>query len=133
MVLEKQNDSVGKGVKVKISSTAKCVAALQKIAMLADTGSEVYKQRFDGTVLADNGWAVAEAMREVANDCIGSLPLEEDLTITELLEACELFVSAESHSEMNVAFNAAKAAIEKHTAARRALHWFVIGSYWSVT
>lgn len=31
----------------------------------------------------------------------------------ELLEACQLFVRAESHSEMNIAFNAAKAAIEK--------------------
>lgn len=69
-------------VQVFIDSKFKqCVAALQKIAMLADTGSEIYKQRFDGTGMADNGWAVAEAMRQVANDTIGSLPLEEDLTI----------------------------------------------------
>lgn len=35
--------------------------------------------------------------------------------VPDLLDACELFVGAESHSEINLAFNAAKAAIEKAT------------------
>lgn len=58
-----------------------CVQALQQIALLADTGSRAYKERFQGTIVGDNGWRVAEAMREIANDAVGSLPLEEDLTI----------------------------------------------------
>ncbi len=62
----------------------RCVAALQKIAMLADTGSDVYKE-FAAPYLRmgdkPSGWRIAEEMRQVANDVVESLPLEEDLTI----------------------------------------------------
>ena len=61
-----------------------CVAALQKIAMLADTGSDVYKE-FAAPYLRmgdkPSGWRIAEEMRQVANDAVESLPLAEDLTI----------------------------------------------------
>ena len=60
----------------------KCVAALQQIAQLADTGSELHKQRFqpngEGNGIA-NGWRVAEAMREIANDVVGSVSLPKSL------------------------------------------------------
>ena len=52
----------------------RCVEALQKIAMLADTGSDLHKERFNPNGEGDgiaNGWRVAEAMRELANDAIG--------------------------------------------------------------
>jgi hypothetical protein len=55
-----------------------CVMALQQIAQLADTGSKVHKDRFCQNGESDgiaNGWRVAEAMREVANDVVGSLSL----------------------------------------------------------
>ena len=55
-----------------------CVAALQQIAQLADTGSELHKQRFQPNGKDDrvaNGWRVAEAMRETANDVVGSVSL----------------------------------------------------------
>jgi hypothetical protein len=59
-----------------------CVAALQQIAQLADTGSRVHKERFqpngDGDGIA-NGWRVAEAMREIANDVVGSVSLPRSL------------------------------------------------------
>ena len=58
-----------------------CVAALQKIAMLADIGSELHRKEFgpdSATGWTANGWRVAGKMREVANDVVGSLPLEED-------------------------------------------------------
>ena len=58
-----------------------CVAALQKIAMLADTGSDAHKTEFSHYYRSGNepsGWRVAEEMRQVANDVVGSLPLEED-------------------------------------------------------
>ena len=61
-----------------------CVAALQKIAMLADTGSDAYKEFAEPYLrMGDkpSGWRIAEEMRQVANDVVGSLPLEEDLTI----------------------------------------------------
>ena len=61
-----------------------CVSALQKIAMLADIGSELHRKEFghdSATGWTANGWRVAEKMREIANDVVGSLPLEEDLTI----------------------------------------------------
>jgi len=51
--------------------------ALQRIALLGDTMSEVHHKAFDtgpGQPIA-NGWRVAEAMREVANDVIGSEPI----------------------------------------------------------
>ena len=53
--------------------------ALQRIALLADSGSKEHKERFcsngEGDGIA-NGWRVAEAMREHANDVVGSLPLK---------------------------------------------------------
>ena len=54
---------------------ARCIEALQRIALLADTGSNEYRNRFYDTVMADVGWRVAESMREVANDVVGDLPL----------------------------------------------------------
>ena len=51
-----------------------CVAALQKIAMLADTGSDAHKTEFSHYYRSGNepsGWRVAEAMRQVANDVVG--------------------------------------------------------------
>jgi hypothetical protein len=60
-----------------------CVRALQTIAMLAETGSKEHKERFDpdGANGIPTGWRVAEAMREIANDTVGSLEIGEDLTI----------------------------------------------------
>ena len=52
-------------------------SALQRIALLGDTMSEVHYKAFDtgpGKPLV-NGWRVAEAMREVANDVIGNDPI----------------------------------------------------------
>lgn len=51
--------------------------ALQRIALLGDTMSEVHYKAFDtgpGQPLV-NGWRVAEKMREVANDVIGTEPI----------------------------------------------------------
>ena len=55
-----------------------CVIALQQIAQLADTGSRAHKERFQRNGEGDgiaNGWRVAEAMREIANDVVGSVSL----------------------------------------------------------
>jgi hypothetical protein len=60
-----------------------CVSALQQIALLGDTMSEEHHRRFNtgpGQPIA-NGWRVAEAMREIANDAVGALEIGEDLTI----------------------------------------------------
>ncbi len=59
-----------------------CVTALQQIAQLADTGSKAHKERFCLTFGSDgkaNGWRVAEAMREIANDVVGSISLPKSL------------------------------------------------------
>ena len=51
---------------------AQYMLALQQIALLADTGSDLHKQTFgelDGT--HPPGWRVAEKMREIANDVLG--------------------------------------------------------------
>jgi len=53
---------------------------LQKIALLADTESELHRKEFgcdSATGWTANGWRVAEKMREVANDVVGNLPLGE--------------------------------------------------------
>ena len=54
-----------------------CVRALQTIAMLAETGSKEHKERFDpdGPNGIPTGWRVAEAMREIAKDLVGSINL----------------------------------------------------------
>lgn len=54
-----------------------CVRALQAIAMLADTGSQLHKETFDpeGIGGIPTGWRVAEKMREIANDVVGNLSL----------------------------------------------------------
>jgi hypothetical protein len=56
------------------------VKALQQIAQLADTGSKAHKERFcpngEGDGIA-NGWRVAEAMREVANNVVGGVSLQQ--------------------------------------------------------
>ena len=59
----------------------KCVQALQTIAMLADTGSKEHKERFDpdGPNGIPAGWQVAEAMREIANDVVGGVLLQNPL------------------------------------------------------
>jgi hypothetical protein len=54
-------------------------ATLQRIALLADTGSEVHRAEFgaeSATGFTANGWRVAEKMREIANDAVGSLPIK---------------------------------------------------------
>jgi hypothetical protein len=59
-----------------------CVMALQQIAQLADTGSKAHKERFQPNGEGDgiaNGWRVAEAMREIANDVVGSVSLPKSL------------------------------------------------------
>jgi len=59
-----------------------CVTALQQIAQLADTGSRAHKERFQPNGEGDgvaNGWRVAEAMREIANDVAGSVSLPKSL------------------------------------------------------
>ena len=57
-----------------------CVQALQQIAQLADTGSRAHKERFcpngEGDGIA-NGWRVAEAMRDVANNVVGGVNLQQ--------------------------------------------------------
>ena len=63
-----------KAVQVWIDKHYKqCVMALQEIAQIADTGSRAHKERFQTNGEGDgiaNGWRVAEAMREIANDVI---------------------------------------------------------------
>lgn len=54
---------------------ARCIEALQRIALIGDTGSNQYREYFDGTIMADVGWRVADTMREVANSVVGDLPL----------------------------------------------------------
>lgn len=56
-----------------------CVKALQKIALLADPGSDEHKREFSRYYAMDDkpsGWRVAESMREIANDLVGNVPLE---------------------------------------------------------
>lgn len=72
-----------KAIQVNIDDHYKqCVMALQQIALLADTGSRSHKERFcpngEGDGIA-NGWRVAEAMREIANDAVGSVALPRSL------------------------------------------------------
>ena len=60
----------------------KCIQALQRIALLADTGSKEHKERFCPNGKGDgiaNGWRVAEAMREIASDVVGSVSLPRSL------------------------------------------------------
>jgi hypothetical protein len=54
-----------------------CDKALQRIAMLGDTMSEEHFKQFNtgpGQPIA-NGWRVAEAMREIANDVVGFIEI----------------------------------------------------------
>jgi hypothetical protein len=59
--------------------------ALQLIAQLADTKSRAHKERFcpngEGDGIA-NGWRVAEAMREIANDVVGNDRIESTQTVS---------------------------------------------------
>lgn len=72
-----------KAIQVNIDEHYKrCVMALQQIAQLADTGSRAHKERFQPNGEGDgiaNGWRVAEAMREIANDVVGSVSLPKSL------------------------------------------------------
>jgi len=57
-----------------------CVKALQKIALIADTGTPEHREALKGYYEMHEiptGWRVAEAMREVANDVVGNLTLED--------------------------------------------------------
>lgn len=58
----------------------RCVAALQRIALLADTGSDVhkaaYRRQYDACS-SPTSWQIMGDMRETANDVVGNLPLEE--------------------------------------------------------
>jgi hypothetical protein len=54
-----------------------CVKALQRIALLGDIMSEEHHKCFKtgpGQPIT-NGWRVAEAMREIANDVVGNVAL----------------------------------------------------------
>jgi hypothetical protein len=75
------------------------------IVMTEDGQMSVADIRGFGRLEKDFGLSAALKIMDKNGQLIAAAP--------ELLEACQLFVSAESHSEMNVAFNAAKAAIEK--------------------
>jgi hypothetical protein len=58
-------------------------ATLQRVAMMADTGSKPHKQEFQSYYSnfdTPSGWRVAERMREVANDVVGNLPVEDTST-----------------------------------------------------
>jgi len=90
-----------------------CVQALQQIAQLADTGSEAHKKRFCRNGAGDgiaNGWRVAEAMREVANNVVGGLSLpqpsdSEPETMEQLrrrLAECEALVAEAERSGQQV-------------------------------
>ena len=72
-----------KAIQINIDEHYKqCVTALQQIAQLADTGSRAHKERFQPNGEGDgvaNGWRVAEAMREIANDVVGSVSLPKSL------------------------------------------------------
>lgn len=71
----------------------RCIAALQKIAALFDTGSEEHKAEFAAYYSMGeppSGWRVAEGMRWAATDALGHLTVDtkvEDLTINK--RACE--------------------------------------------
>jgi hypothetical protein len=62
--------------------------ALQLIAQLADTKSRAHKERFcpngEGDGIA-NGWRVAEAMREIANDVVGNDRIEQQKSPLDLV------------------------------------------------
>lgn len=67
-----------KAIQVNIDEHYKqCVMALQQIVQLADTGSRTHKERFysNGDDGIATGWRVAETMREIANNVVGSLNL----------------------------------------------------------
>ena len=76
-------------------------ATLQRIALLADTGSEAHKEEF-ATYYANydkpSGWRIVERMRDIANDVVGSLPLPEDLTIYK--RACDSMAAQFVHPKM---------------------------------
>lgn len=54
--------------------------AMQRIAMLADCGSDLHKKTYAAHYSVNSqaapGWRVAEDMREIANDVVGNLPLK---------------------------------------------------------
>ena len=81
-----------------------CVSALQMIAQLADAGSDEHKRRFNPNGEGDgiaNGWRVAEAMREIANDAVGNISLAND--VRELLiykQAFDAMASQMIHPKM---------------------------------
>lgn len=57
---------------------AKCIEALQRIALLGDAGSNEHQSEYAGCYskgIQPAGWRVAEHMREVANDVVGNIAL----------------------------------------------------------
>lgn len=60
---------------------------LQRIALLADCGSDQHKKEYAAhyalNSVAPSGWRVAEDMRQLANDVVGNLPLEDNSTAYE--------------------------------------------------
>jgi hypothetical protein len=61
-----------------------CIKTLQRIALIADTESAAHHEEFETYYRnydKPNGWRVAERMREIANDVVGNLPIEENLQI----------------------------------------------------
>lgn len=60
----------------------RCVEALQRIALLSDTGSDEHQAKFCPNGIGDGipaGWRVVEAMREAAVDDVGTLLAEKGL------------------------------------------------------
>lgn len=66
--------------------------ALQRIALLADTESDEYKafaQPYLRMGDKPSGWRIAEEMRRIANDAVGSEPLATDSEMPERVEGDE--------------------------------------------
>jgi len=78
--LAREREALANTLAVEHERCLQAEKALQKIALLADTGSELHRKEFgcdSATGWTANGWRVAEKMREVANDMVGNLPLGE--------------------------------------------------------
>ena len=78
--LAREREALASALAIEQERFLQAEKALQKIALLADTGSELHRKEFgcdSATGWTANGWRVAERMREVANDVVGNLPLGE--------------------------------------------------------
>ncbi len=65
--------------------------SLQRIALLADTGSDQHKQEYAAHYAmkghVPHGWIIAEDMRQIANDAVGNLPVEDDSIYKRAMES----------------------------------------------